>query len=300
MIDVNKITGRDPVVDFKFKNWGTGSAYIWKIRVELDHFVPNNAPSLRCYSVVKGNDLILSVENRGWGPAEEVELAIDDLFLGKLFPTSFFGRQKIISGGTVQYVLSLNNMDSSAKETLAQRIHSNGPVYFTDLYVGLQFVSESGQRTELRRVFVCHPPRSRDYLCKLDRTGFVAPPEQQEQMNQQRQQPALIVIAAIFDYSTGRHSKEYRTSVVVPPGDVGRFQIALSSNRSFSFRAKFSFFVDDSPKPLETDSLTVSVWNPRGSRSQEIEFIEDGDQFVLVDGVWKLADEHGQVTRRPN
>ena len=74
-----------PRVDFKFHNGGEGEVVLRQISLKIESVELNPTPSLTFDCIVRPQTFKLFVKNRGWGPAESLQVEMSEPLLDELF-----------------------------------------------------------------------------------------------------------------------------------------------------------------------------------------------------------------------
>lgn len=104
--------------------------------------------------------------------------------------------------------------------------------------------------------------------------------------------PPTVTFVVMLNAAAGPTERKYSTSLVIPPGDAERFQMAIGADCSCRVRARCAFYFD-AGHTIKSEPFDLAVWRPRGVRVSA----EDGAQFVRTEKGWLLADGSGSVTR---
>jgi hypothetical protein len=286
-----------PTIDFKFQNTGNATAFLWQFGIDVMSAEVDATPVLEFSYKVDNGDLLIFASNRGWGPALDCAVNVNESIIEHTFPAHDLQSVATITDserGNTQ-VLRLkgrhisNESLAKAKQSIGaqtSRVHrvfdygdryleralfefwrvSPGSTVVTDLKEGIPIGTlcirwackdTKGQSHEGNDL-VDAPG---DGMLILTRTGFAFIPTPPPCGAAAPHGPTFV---AMIDPDRGPHERVYPMARQIPPGDVERFHIMVAAGKSCTLTMRFTFFVDKH-SIVRSERFVVKVWNPRGT-----------------------------------
>lgn len=324
MIEILEIAENSPfpIIDFKFQNTGSATAFLWKFTVKildieidrtpvLRHFIgltPLNVDSRKSRNKIRFVDdsceakLTVTTRNDGWGCALGCEVQVSELPLKPLFTESARTFRGNIESEQSLITISLD------PSTLNQE-------YFTN---ALQKHYEERANTSLRAIYDlndipegCLPLRTPKVRSTFQDIHGISHEDVQHAstaslsgdcvgglyLNRSSFKwinyrnfglscDSILLPSAVYYVSLNPEMQvsqhSYSISHKIPSGDVERFHIMIGSSKSCKAALRFEFSVD-SESAIISDEFHVKISNPMNSNfDNKYNKYRDGDELLTL------------------
>jgi hypothetical protein len=302
-----KAEHRHGVLDCKFMNHGTASAFVHAVEISIDEFTLDVTPILTYSLQISLEDagptgayggrglvplaadrsvasLTISASNSGWGPAEDLLIGIDEPLIRLLQATEL--SRSVPPGESRELVRFVRRTDAALPSDELAAFASREPA-FRSRSLGIEIRGSSDYKDAAgnsHRDDVALSGLPAGYELHLDKRGLIAVPYYPPECCVA---PSPVLYTAILDPDV--RSRRYRISHGTEPGGIERFHIAVAGKKSGTYVVRLTFYVDDDRKVrsepirlrLEIPNSTSRWGDPRG--------LPDGAQFKIEDGVIRLG-----------
>ncbi len=297
-------------IDFKFRNGGQATAFLWRVVIELVQADLDLSPVIGLAYRTNHKEMTIAASNAGWGRGD-CQVSVHNEILERLFRSDSLGFQRSFeSGENVDVIhLDLRHADTAQLDVInrtrrerTRRQHDSPPPRSSDDQIKIQSVSPEdlgvaegvpvghitaqGTCSNAAGIQLTVNQEIRPDLWSFANAVSISDGEFK------RIPPPIIIYAvamseptfvAVVDPASVPSEKAYSISRKIPPGDVERFFITVGALKSSKVKLRFKFFVDESIV-LTTNSFILALSCPRDC----VLPVVDGTEFDNKNGIWTL------------
>lgn len=310
-----------PTIDFKFRNGGDATAFLWRFVIDVAEAEIDTTPVLSFSVTEIDGAFCVSVRNRGWGPARSCRVSIAEEALCLAFPTEALTYCGTIESGEEKPIIRLTHLqaiagaldplvdrrvrlprlrgysftDSRGEHRLARNMAA-GWFEEIDLYGTLLESICAAWECSDDHGGIHHDTAQvesfpNEHLV-LTREGFVKVEEVEDAHLCKASAPSDATFVALLDPLRGLHQRSYPISRKIPPGDVERFHILVGAAMSCRLRLRFQFSVDKFGT-VASDLFEVHICNSRGHQREQRYL--DGDELSRATQELERKVQNGQA-----
>ena len=286
-----------PKIDFKFRNKGMASGFLWKYKIIIIDSKAFEIPSLKFDTSVDWelSPLIVKVKNEG-GIAHDCVIDIEEPSINKVFPNSATKFEGDIPSGVNKEIIKISskNVDKTALKLFFLLPHTNMLIYQDEETGKKKYgierwydaIKKAFENYQIKKQKIIHTIKIK-WSCK-DEIGYVHKGNVTEILTNWgngfgydtlltckgdfihnnylvpvRCEAHIFADAVYCNFikpTNKPYEKVYSVSRKIPNADIDRFKVMLISPVSGYFRLKFQFFIDK--KVLESDEIEVYIHNP--------------------------------------
>jgi tetratricopeptide (TPR) repeat protein len=236
-----------PLLDLKLKNSGNTVAYLTGLDLDVHDVRVNTAPILEFYISADSNrDLLIKVNNCGWGPA--LDVYIDNLHLESFRELLTFQQKDYLWFGTIdsesaiEIVIPKSAIIRQGRHTISCPA---GSVTYKDVH-----------GKEYGFMFRYTPYPFEDYIINIGPDGF----DVTYQDHARAREPSARY-NIVLPTEPSKYRQTFRISHEVAPNETERLQLVIGSLKSADFRFSLEIRYDGG-RILRSAEITLSIVNP--------------------------------------
>jgi hypothetical protein len=264
---IEKISYHFPTIDFKFRNAGNATAFLWQFTIKILEIRTDLTPNLEFIGAVEtDNSLKISAKNNGWDTIYDFQIEVSDMVLDSLFPSSFFKYQiESLDSGETKLICCLTRkaVDFNKFINIVRKLRDKNK---DGLYPKLQ--AKANWSCKDRNGILYKGQMSIKFGYERDiyvtPLGFVNGKTEDISYTFHSSEYSKVTYITMIDPALAINEKSYPISRKIPPGDVERFHIMIGAPISCYLRIKFIFSIDEN-KTVGSDEFVIRIWNPPNS-----------------------------------